>query len=114
MVFNHVIRVRAQTRERAVTKQRTRPATCVWCALAILCVVAYIAGCAYVYNLSRERHRLVVLRKSLVEKNGLLRMQREALGSPVRIQSLAQAAGMVRLGQPMAPASASTVVAKRD
>lgn len=113
MVFPTVARVGVKTRARPVAQYRVLSGVRLWSLLAVACVVAYIAACGYVYNLSRERHRLVTERNALRKEYMLLRGQREALRNPVRIQKQAKAYGMVPLTKPEA-VPAPPVLAKRN
>lgn len=114
MVFQDVVRAGVRVRSRSVAKSRVLGGVRVWCTLTVACAVAYIAACGYVYNLSRERHQLVIQRNELKKEYLLLRSQCEALRNPVRIQKQAQAHGMVLLTEPQAVASAPVVLAQRN
>jgi hypothetical protein len=113
MVFQDVVRTGVRVRSKAVVRYRILAGTRLWCVFVVAGVVAYITACGYVYNLSRERHRLFIQREALRKEYYLLLSRCEALRNPVRIQKQAQAFGMVPLTQPQAVASAPVVLAQR-
>jgi cell division protein FtsL len=113
MVFQDVVRTGVRVRSQAVVRYRILAGTRLWCVFVVAGVVAYITACGYVYNLSRERHRLFIQREALRKEYYLLLSQYETLRDPVRIQKRAQAFGMVPLTRPQAVASAPVVLAQR-
>lgn len=113
MVFQDVVRTGARVRSKALVSTRILFGTRLWCVFIIAGVVAYIGACGYVYNLSRERHRLVVQRNELQKEYFLLLNRREELRRPSRIQTRARAYGMVPLTEPQAVATAPVVLAQR-
>ena len=114
MVFQDVVRTGVRVRSKAVAKYRILSGVRLWCVLVAAGVLTYITVCSYVYNLSRERHQLVVQRNELRKEYLLLRSQCEALRNPLRIHKQAKARGMVLLTKPQAVASATVVLAQRD
>lgn len=114
MVFQNVVRPGVNGRTRALARARVRSGVRWWGILVVAGMVAYIAVCGYVYNLSHERHKLVMQRNQLREEYLLLRSQCEALRNPVRIQKQAKAYGMVLLTEPQAVAAMPVVVAQRN
>ncbi|GIV16610.1 MAG: hypothetical protein KatS3mg022_2045 [Armatimonadota bacterium] len=115
MVFQHVVRTGVRVRSKAVAGSRVLYGARLWCTLVVAVgAVAYITACGYVYNLSRERHRLMVQRNELKREYLLLRSQCEALRNPLRIQKQAKSYGMVLLTEPQAVAAAPVVLAQRN
>lgn len=113
MVFQDVVRTGVRVRSGAVARYRVLSGVRVWSIVLVGIVVVYMTVCGYVYNLSRERHRLVMQRNDLQKEYLLLRRQYEALRNPVRIQKQARAYGMVPLSEPQAVASAPVVLAQQ-
>jgi len=114
MVFQDMVRTGARARSRTACKYHVLSDVRLWCLVAAVVVVLYIGACGYVYNLARERHRLIVQRNVLRQEFLLLRSHCEALRNPLRIQKHAKNYRMVLLTEPQAVASNTVTVAKRD
>jgi cell division protein FtsL len=114
MVFQHAFRTELRVRSKVVARYRVLSGVRWWCVLIVTGAVAYIALCGYVYNLSRERHRLMVQRNELRREYLLLQSQCEALRNPLRIQKQAKAYGMVLLTEPQAVTTAPVALARRN
>ncbi len=114
MVFQHAVQAGGRVGSKAVARYRVLSWARLWCVAVAVGMVAYIAACGYVYNLSRERHDLLKQRNALREEYLLLRSRCEALRSPLRIHKQAEAYGMVLLTEPQAVAGAPVVLARRN
>lgn len=114
MVFQHAVRTGVRVHSKAVAGSRVLSGVRLWCTIVAAGAVAYITACGYVYNLSRERHRLVVQRNELKQEYLLLRSQCAALRNPLRIQKQAKSYGMVLLTEPQAVATTPIVLAQRN
>lgn len=113
MVFQDVVRARGRVQARVAAGQRVRYSVRLWTGVFLAGTVLYLSVCGYVYQLSCERHRLLLERNRLQQQHQLLQGQREALRHPARIQKEARRYGMVLLVEPQAVRNTPVVIAQK-
>lgn len=114
MVFQEVLRTGVKARSKVAAQHRLRIGIWVWVTLGLSLFVIYFATYGYVYNLSRVRHQLVKERNQQRDEFFIRQSRVEAMRSPMRIQRIAGALGMVPLTKPEAIANTQMMVAKRE